>query len=143
MDRIARISVACLTVCASLIALLALAGAAAAATPCGTRVLEDWSDNGRIDRLYALHCYEEAIDSTPSDLRDYTDVTEVIERALTAALRETSGAAAPTGAGPQAAPIIQTSGASSVPVVPVAGAGLAFALVLAGGAAYVVRRRAG
>ena len=28
-------------------------------------VLNDWYDNGRIDRLYPLHCYEEAIDAHP------------------------------------------------------------------------------
>ncbi len=76
---------------------LALAGTATAATPCGKKVLADWFDNGRIDRLYPLHCYEEAIDAIPDELRDYADAEEVIERALQAALR---GDLAPGGRDP-------------------------------------------
>ena len=49
----------------------------AAATACGDKVLADWFDNGRIDRLYPLHCYEDAIDAIPDDLRDYADAEEV------------------------------------------------------------------
>ena len=60
---------------------------ASAATPCGKKVLGDWFDNGRIDRLYPLHCYEEAIDAIPDDIRDYADAEEVISRALQSALR--------------------------------------------------------
>jgi len=89
---------------AALVALLAgglvalmLAGTATAATPCGKKVLADWFDNGRIDRLYPLHCYEEAIDAIPDELRDYADAEEVIERALQAALR---GDLAPGGRDP-------------------------------------------
>lgn len=89
---------------AALIALLAgglvalmFAGTATAATPCGKKVLADWFDNGRIDRLYPLHCYEEAIDAIPDELRDYADAQEVIERALQAALR---GDLAPGGRDP-------------------------------------------
>ncbi len=73
------------------------AGTATAATPCGKKVLADWFDNGRIDRLYPLHCYEEAIDAIPDELRDYADAQEVIERALQAALR---GDLAPGGRDP-------------------------------------------
>jgi hypothetical protein len=60
---------------------------ATAATACGKKVLADWFDNGRIDRLYPLHCYEEAIDAIPDDIRDYADAEEVISRALQSALR--------------------------------------------------------
>ena len=49
------------------------AAPAGAITPCGKKVLNDWWDNGRVDRLYPLHCYEEAIDSIPADIRDYSD----------------------------------------------------------------------
>ena len=66
---------------------LSLASTAAAASNCGEKVLADWFDNGRIDRLYPLHCYEEAIDAIPSDIRDYADAEEVISRALQGALR--------------------------------------------------------
>jgi len=90
---------ALLTVLASaLVALAASAPAnAAAKTACGDKVLADWFDNGRIDRLYPLHCYEDAIDAIPDDLRDYADAEEVISRALQSALR---GELAPGGRDP-------------------------------------------
>ena len=70
-------------------------GPASAATPCGKKVLADWFDNGRIDRLYPLNCYEEAIDAIPDDLRDYADAEDVITRALQARCAATSRPAAP------------------------------------------------
>jgi hypothetical protein len=71
---------------ASLLVALTLAGPAMASA-CGDKVLADWFDNGRIDRLYPLHCYEEAIDSIPDDIRDYANAEEVISRALQSAVR--------------------------------------------------------
>ena len=66
---------------------LAFAGpAGAATTACGKKVLDDWWDNGRVDRLYPLHCYEEAIDGIPADIRDYSDAESVISRALQSAV---------------------------------------------------------
>jgi len=58
-------------------------------------VLLDWSDNGRVDHLYRLSCYEDALDDLPSDIRDYTDAADVIERALYSAVREGTATAAP------------------------------------------------
>ena len=75
-----------LALCA--VAALAVASPASAATECGKKVLADWYDNGRIDRLYPLNCYEEAIDAIPADLRPYADAEEVITRALQAALED-------------------------------------------------------
>lgn len=69
------------------VAALALATPATAASECGKKVLGDWYDNGRIDRLYPLHCYEDAIDLIPKDLLPYADAEEVISRALQQALR--------------------------------------------------------
>jgi hypothetical protein len=78
-----------LALLAGMVAALTLSGTAPAATSskCGEQVLADWFDNGRIDRLYPLHCYEEAIDAIPDDIRDYADAEEVISRALQSALR--------------------------------------------------------
>ena len=86
-DRTVRALTALFTVLASVLAALSFAGTAAAATPCGEKVLADRFDNGRIDRLYPHHCYEEAIDAIPDDIRDYADAEEVISRALQSALR--------------------------------------------------------
>jgi len=136
---------------------------AAAATACGDKVLADWFDNGRIDRLYPLHCYEDAIDAIPDDLRDYADAEEVISRALQSALRGelAPGGADPTpgddtddprtpggpgapsdpGGGPQAAPEVDTSGPSSVPIPLLVLGGMSVALLSAGGLGYLARRR--
>jgi hypothetical protein len=151
------------------VAALSTAAPASAATACGKRVLADWFDNGRIDRLYPLNCYEEAIDAIPDDLRDYADAEDVITRALQAALRgdlapggrdPTPGEDDPTGAGgsggdntdgsggtgngdnPQAAPDVDTSGPSSIPIPLLVLGGMSLALLAAGGLGYLSRRRA-
>jgi uncharacterized membrane protein YgcG len=86
-DSTLRALIALVAVVASAFVALSLSGTADAATPCGKKVLADWFDNGRIDRLYPAHCYEEAIDAIPDDLRDYADAEEVITRALQSSLR--------------------------------------------------------
>lgn len=142
---------------------------AAAATACGDKVLADWFDNGRIDRLYPLHCYEDAIDAIPDDLRDYADAEDVISRALQSALRgdlapggrdPTPGNDEPfggpsgpggtpndpndpgTGPGSEAAPDVDTSGPSSVPIPLLVLGGMSLVLLAAGGLGYLSRRRA-
>jgi hypothetical protein len=155
----------------SAVSTLVAASPANAATACGKKVLADWFDNGRVDRLYPLNCYEEAIDAIPDDIRDYADAEEVITRALQAALR---GELAPggrdptpndddpnngsgggsddgsddgsggTGSGdnPQAAPGVDTSGPSSIPIPLLVLGGMSIALLAAGGLGYLSRRRA-
>jgi hypothetical protein len=144
---------------------LGVASPAGAATPCGKKVLGDWFDNGRIDRLYPLNCYEEAIDAIPPDLRDYADAQDVITRALQAALHHklTGGGADPspdgqgggggTGSGggsgssggegtsAQEAPGVDTSSPSSVPIPLLVLGGMSIVLLAAGGYGYWSRRR--
>ena len=140
---------------------LALAGPAAAATSCGKKVLQDWFDNGRVDKLYDLHCYEDAIDLIPADIRDYADAEDVINRALQGALngKLVPGGPDPTpdsdrpedgsGGGPgdsgsgdaEATPEIDGSGASSVPIPLLVLGGMSLALLAAGALGYVSRRR--
>jgi hypothetical protein len=141
---------------------------ASAATPCGKKVLADWFDNGRIDRLYPLHCYEEAIDAIPRDLRDYADAEDVISRALQAAVNGqlapggddptpgddpiggpgTSGPGDPNdpdpggGGTPEAAPEVDETGLSSLPIPLLVLGGMSLALLGAGGLGYLSRRRA-
>jgi hypothetical protein len=147
--------------------LAALAGltftgtAAAKGTKCGEQIVADWFDNGRIDRLYPLHCYEEAIDAIPKDIRDYADAADVINRALQAALNghldpggpdPTPGKNRPVEGGKggnqkdengnaQASGQIDTSGPSSVPIPLLVLGGISLALLAAGGYGYVSRRR--
>lgn len=166
--RLLRTFVATLALALSGLAALSTASPAGAATECGKKVLADWFDNGRIDRLYPLNCYEEAIDAIPDDLRDYADAEDVITRALQAALRGelAPGGVDPTpndndpgsnggsngsggepggdgdsGSNPQAAPDVDTSGPSSVPIPLLVLGGMSLALLAAGGLGYLSRRR--
>jgi hypothetical protein len=163
--RTAHALVAFLAVLASAFVALAVATPAEAAdkTVCGDKVLADWFDNGRIDRLYPLHCYEDAIDAIPDDLRDYADAEEVISRALQSALRgelapggrdptpgsdpsdggtsSPGGPDDPSSPGSVAAPDVDTSAPSSIPIPLLVLGGMSLALLAAGGLGYLSRRR--
>jgi hypothetical protein len=136
----------------------------AMATPCGDKVLADWFDNGRIDRLYDLHCYEDAIDAIPADLRDYANAEEIISRALQLAVggeldpvggpdpspedpgnggsSPPSDPGDPEGGGSEAAPDVDTTGLSSVPIPLMVLGAMSLALLAAGGLGYLRRRNA-
>jgi hypothetical protein len=133
-----------LALAASLFVLALFAGPAAA-SPCGTRVLKEWSDNSRIDGTYQLHCYQDAIDALPSDLRDYSDALDVIGRAF----RNAGGRHIAIAKGPQEqneSEIVPTnvanaSSPSSLPLPLLVLGGVALTLLAAGGYGYVSRRR--
>jgi len=158
-------------VLAAFVALLvATAPAASAAPPCGRQVVDDWWQDGRIDGTYADHCYDDAIESLPRDVRDYSSAQEDITRALQAKLRGEDAppaAADPTPEdeetatpqppppppppastppanggpqGPEAAAPPVGESASSVPVPLLILAGLALLLVVGGSAGYLIRR---
>lgn len=71
----------------ALLAALSVAPSAAAAEPCAKKVVADWYDNGRVDAIYPLQCYRDAIRSLPVDVRDYSSAKEDIQRALAFAQR--------------------------------------------------------
>ena len=165
LPRFSRALIVSALVVVNVVAALSVTSSAGAATPCGKKVLGDWFDNGRIDRLYPLHCYEDAIDAIPADIRDYADAQDVISRALQSALRGklspySSDDPSPNGSGsgnsaghggsdgadasggsPQAAPTVDTSSPSSVPIPLLVLGGISIALLAAGGLGYVSRRR--
>ena len=85
-DR-ARTALRALVLVAAFAALLAVAGPAAAAKSCGRAVIDDWYEDGRVDGTYALHCYDDAIENLPRDVRDYSSAKEDIQRALQARKR--------------------------------------------------------
>jgi hypothetical protein len=91
-----------LVLVAALAALLVLAAPAAAAKSCGRAVIDDWYDDGRVDGTYALHCYDDAIDSLPRDVRDYSSAKEDIQRALQARMRNEEAPPARTDPSPDA-----------------------------------------
>lgn len=62
-------------------------GTAVAAPACAKKVVADWYGDGRVDRVYPLHCYNDAIRSLPVDVLDYSNAKEDILRALSFAKR--------------------------------------------------------
>jgi hypothetical protein len=159
-----------LVVVAAFLAVLAAASPAGAAESCGRQVIDDWYDNGRVDGTYALHCYDDAIEILPRDVRDYSSAKDDIQRALQARKRgepappagsdptpgddpstDTTGtdttatSGTPSSGGSNDPPTEATAGmdtesASSVPIPLLILAGLALLLVAAGSAGYVIRR---
>ena len=86
-DRSLHTCLVALVLALSAVAALSSAGTATAATKCGLAVLDDWYDNGRIDKIYPLNCYEEARDAIPNSIGPYVNAEDVITRALQSALR--------------------------------------------------------
>jgi hypothetical protein len=155
-----------LAVAAGAFVALAAPATGRAQSECGKQVLQDWSDNGRVDKLYRLHCYEDAIDQIPKDLAPYVDAEQVISRALSSALNDelAPGGCDPTpdrddtdlcrgipggagnnnggaAGGPEAAPEVDSTGATSIPVPLLVLGGMSVALLAAGGLGYLSRRR--
>ncbi len=86
--RTRRARLLALPVLAVVLVLGSLAGpGVAAARDCGDDVVGDWYDNGRVDKIYPLHCYDDAIDGLPVDVVDYSSAKEDIQRALQLAIR--------------------------------------------------------
>ncbi len=164
-ERTAPALTGLLVLCAGVLASLVLA-APAVASACGDKVLQDWYDNGRIDRLYDAHCYEDAIDAIPTDLGPYVDAEEVITRALQASLSgklapggvdptpgdsgddprvpggpSTGDPNDPTGGGGSEVTDVDSSSASSIPIPLLVLGGMSIALLAAGGLGYLSRRR--
>ena len=72
---------------------------------CAKQVVADWYDDGRVGKIYPLHCYRDAIDSLPPDVIDYSNAKEEIGRALAFASK-----ASPTRAAQDPTPATTTTG---------------------------------
>jgi len=157
-------------VLAAFVTMLIATAPASAAASCGRQVIDDWYDDGRIDGTYELHCYDDAIEILPRDVRDYSSAKDDIQRALQAKLRGEPAPAAttdptpadeepsstPPGSDPNSPPNDPSptddpsadpeavpplgESASSVPVPLLILAGLALLLVAGGSAGYLIRR---
>jgi hypothetical protein len=66
----------------TVITMAVVAQPANAADDCAKQVIADWYDNGRVDQVYELQCYRDAVDALPVDVRDYSSAKEDILRAL-------------------------------------------------------------
>jgi len=75
---------------------------------CADQVIADWYDDGRVGKIYPLHCYTEAIAKLPADILDYSNAKEEIGRALAFAKQ---GKPDPGGSDPS--PSNGTTGTSS------------------------------
>lgn len=124
-------------------AVLALGEPATGATGCRQQVIDDWSDNGRVDRVYGLDCYQAAIGSLPPDIRDYSDAHDSIERALTLAVRAKgeSPPASPSRSLAAARPVA-TNGSAAIPLSLIALGGFTAGTLAAGTLGYASRRAA-
>ncbi len=125
-------------------------GQASAAQPCWRTVMNDWYDNGRVDAQYQVHCYREALQKAPGDLKIYSDLPEKVGRALQAALlgksnRSTVGHVPSRSAHGPIGRVLSELGpsrADSLPVPLLVLAALALLLIGAGAAGMVTRKLA-
>jgi hypothetical protein len=151
-----------LTICAlAAVVGLAVAGPAAASTPCWKTLINDWYD-GRIDGTYAIPCYQKAINHLPSDVESYSSAADDIRRALQERISgkkhtgaggggagstgasgsggPTGGRTTPKGALPGALSAGSPHHADSVPIPLLVLAGIAVLLLAAGSAGLIARR---
>jgi len=102
-------------VASAFVAVLATAAPAMAAN-CGKQVVNDWYDNGRVDKIYPLSCYREAIRILPTDVIDYSNAKEEIGRALAYAKQgKQDPGSKPTGTGTTATAPAATTPAATTP----------------------------
>ena len=147
-----------LTIVLALVVLTA-PGTARAANPCWKELVNDyWADN-RVDKIYDISCYREAMEKLPRDVQEYSDAQDDLRRALLLAIRDNRSnggfgdsndedrtAAAPVedegGGGGFFREVLDKLGpknADSVPVPLLVLASIAILLLGAAGASYGVR----
>ena len=128
---------------------------AAAKTACWRQILNEWVDNRQIASTYPIHCYGEAIQHVPEDLRVYTDVEQDINAARQLAVRSQNLREPQVGGGPGEAERrsdpnadlftkgfdkLGPNNADSMPLPLLILGGLALLLIAAGGAGLISRR---
>ena len=122
MDKRHALWVALTATAAALTVALSAGPAAAApaatsvATPnCWLQVVNDWLDNNRVDRIYAIPCYTQAIQHLNAypDVQNYSSAADDIHRALLAAIRQDRGNGPPDSSGDNGGGGSNPSGGSS------------------------------
>jgi len=101
--------------------------------PCARRVVEDWYDNSRVDRIYAIPCYTEALKLLP-DFGFGPDPTarDEIQRALQYAGGGKGGNAVPRTPEPDRPPSLASAGEAATASVRSALATRAYIHIAAG-----------
>jgi hypothetical protein len=85
-----RLITSMLLASAATVAALSMGGTAMAAQPCWQQLINDWYD-GRIDRVYPVDCYRQALIHMPEDVAQYSSMRDDISRALQAAIAAGGG----------------------------------------------------
>ena len=105
-------------------ALLVGSARASSMSACGSKVIADWYDNGRIDHVYPIPCYRQALQHLPLDVQEYADAHDVISRAMAAALVKPSRVVGPpTGTDTTGTDTTQTTTTNVSPAGPGGGDG--------------------
>jgi hypothetical protein len=97
--RPAAITLALLAIVAGLAATAAMPSSARAADPCWLRVQNDWLADGTIDGNYSVKCLQQALKNVPEDLRDYSNIPDAIDAAMSDALRGGGGSGGSSSGG--------------------------------------------
>lgn len=83
-----------------------------ATSHCWLDVINDWLDNNRVDDVYAVPCYTQAIQqlSARPDVTGYSSAIDDIHRALLAAIRQDRNDGGPKGGGSPPGPTGSSQG---------------------------------
>jgi hypothetical protein len=131
---------------------LAVTAPASAAKPCWRQVLDDWTDNTRLNQKYPIECYNQALENLPEDIVSYTDAYDQISNARQDSLRGDDRGLSGAGGGGNNDPGdgdggifgdflgIGSGGAGSIPLPLLILGALAGLLMAAGGAGLLTRR---
>ncbi len=144
--------------------LAAPASPASASEVCWKVLVNDYWADGRLDRTYSVSCFRDAIDNLPPDVRQYSDASDDLRRALAGVVRERTEVdrGPPEPPTPEPAPLddrapkgffeetidrVGPKNADSVPVQVLVLASLALVLLASAGASrlneYLQTRRSG
>jgi hypothetical protein len=131
---------------------LAVTAPASAAKPCWRQVLDDWTDNTRLNQKYPIECYNQALENLPEDIVSYTNAYDQISNARQDSLRGDDRGLSGAGGGGNNDPGdgdggifgdflgIGSGGAGSIPLPLLILGALAGLLMAAGGAGLLTRR---
>jgi hypothetical protein len=132
----------------------------AQASKCSAALIHDWYIDGRIDKTYQVHCYQEALRDIPEDQIVYGTLRDDLTRALQSAIRKNGGDIDPNASVPGSGPgggngpssgskggffhwvarELGPSTADSIPIPLLVLGGLALALIAAAGISFFARR---